>query len=84
MHTGQQYHIYSIDPREGPEMVNIRPRVKQKFSYYHNTGVFKHHGGIRETKMKNGIPSKIVRKANCGGQRASWPGACGVDREVQD
>ena len=28
-----------MDPREGPEMVNSWPRVTQKFSYYHNTGV---------------------------------------------
>jgi len=39
MHSGQQYRIYSMDPREGPEMVNSWPRVTQKFSYYHNTGV---------------------------------------------
>lgn len=29
---------------------------------------------LEETKMKNGIPSKIVRKANCGGLRPAGLG----------
>ena len=37
LHTGQQAHVYSIDPREGSEMVNNWLMVTQQVTYSYNT-----------------------------------------------